>query len=377
MTEICRFAYAEVVNLTKENMLDVLFAASKFQMKFLMEKTIDFICKDGMNEHSVFKILELNQKDSNMRINLKCFEYIQKNHDRCFKSSEFLSVDSDLLRAIMQTCKIPRNAAKTAIALWSAFPDNADEDLDELIALVSLNDEFDENANNVDQNRDSKCESISSSRAGSSAGDRPNRQRQNPKQQRESKSAGNGRGQKNMPNVMQQQMMANQQRQMAHQQHVLVQQSLLGPAGFKNFLMRGNMTRRHCSFANLNLHTLSQPISIVEFQFVYDLSSTDKEFDLHIYDLTGKKTDLFYSRVSTADKIDNAFTRYRLQRPCLIGNARKIWISIEFLRPEHRLSFGNFNVAPESVHDRLALRHDGSNNSSQVISNVVFSDSAN
>lgn len=226
MIEICRFAYSEVVKLTKENMLDILFAASKFQMKFLMEKTIDFICKDGMNENTVFKILEANQKESNMRISMKCFEYIQKNHEKCFKSPDFQLLSADLLRAIMQTCKVPRTAAKSAIALWSALPENADEDLDELIALVSLNEETAE-VNNNGQSSDG--ESILSSRRGSSTGDDRKKGKRQPRPDR--------RGPK-LQNLTKQQQFVQKQ------QHIQLHQSLLqaqAGSSVKNFILKGKI----------------------------------------------------------------------------------------------------------------------------------------
>jgi BTB/POZ domain len=391
MTEICRFAYSETINLTKENMLDVLFAASKFQMKFLMEKTIDFICKDGMNENSVFKILELNQKENNMRINIKSFEYIQKNHQKCFKSSEFLAVSSDLLRAIMQTCKIPRTAAKAGIALWSAFPDNSDDDLDELIALVSLNDDVEESTTNAPAfGSDSESvNSCMSSRAGSTVGgNRQNRHRggrhQNNLQHNgnfndngqgnqqnfsnnQQRGNANRRPPKSMPNMAQQQQFIQQQ------QHLLHQQMQMGLSTAQNFILNGKINRKHCTYANLNLSTLSQPISITEIHFIYDLSTTDKEFELRIVDLTGKKTDLFYSRVSTSDKFNGVFTRYVLPRPCQIDSARKLWISIEFMKPEFRLSYDNHVVSPDSSKGCLELRRESiTSASAQIIANIVY-----
>lgn len=379
MIEICRFAYSEVVNLTKENMLEVLFAASKFQMKFLMEKTIDFILKDGMNELTVYKILEANQKENNMRINLKCFEFIQKNHQKCFKVQDFLSVSSDLLRAIMQTCKIPRTAAKAAIALWSAFPDNSDDDLDELIALVSLNDDVEE-VNNNNKNDGSDTESVNSRMSthtkSASGGNRQNRQRGDNKNQfRGNFNEGNQqnfnnqqqrRPPRNMPNA------AHQQKMVQQQQHILHHQTLLGIPGVKNFFLKGEISRKHCQFANLNLTTLNQPISINEIHFIYDLSTTDREFELRIVDITGKKTDLFYDNVSTSDKLDGKFTRYFLPRPCQINSGRKIWISITFKRPEYRFTYDSFVIAPNAATDRFALRKESS--SAQIVSNIAFTD---
>lgn len=142
MTEICRYAYCDIVSLNRDNMIDILQASSKLQMKFLMEKAIDFVCKDGMNDQTVFKILEANSKQANMRINMRCFDYLERNHKTCFKADSFKSIPFSLLRDILQMSKVSKDVANEAVCFWSTFRNNEAEDLDELFGLITLKDDF-------------------------------------------------------------------------------------------------------------------------------------------------------------------------------------------------------------------------------------------
>ena len=118
MIEVCRYAYTGDVKCTHENMFDILFAATKFEMKNLVEKTIDFICKQ-LSENTVFKTLELNNKFHNLKINMKCFEYIQKNSQKCLDHPELLKISEELLKILIETCKLPEESAKNAIKKWT------------------------------------------------------------------------------------------------------------------------------------------------------------------------------------------------------------------------------------------------------------------
>lgn len=395
MTEICRFAYTENVNFNQHNMVEIMQAATKLQMKFLTEKAINYITKDGLNENSVFKILDVNQKEKNMLLNMKCFEYIQKNHQKCFKSANFLQTSSESLRLMLQTCKLSQTVAKSAIALWSAHPDNGSEDLDELIALISLNDYAEETVN-MNNAGGSDTESVGSSRAESSTGGSRQRNRRggpqgnfNNQQQGHRVFQNRNQGNFNQPqnpgmgpqrgglggrgafNNQQQRPNGNRNQPTPNQ----LQQNSETKSS-KNFMLQGRTTRKSFQYANLNLTSMNQAISINEIFFVYDLSSTDPEFEIYICDMTVDRKDLFYSKVSTTkDKFSGVFTRYVLPRPCEIAAGRKIWISIEFARPEHRLSFEGFTMSGASARDRFALRQEPNIHSyAQVISSIGFDD---
>lgn len=386
MVEICRYAYSDIVTLNHNNMLDVLKAASKLQMKFLVEKTVDFICKDGMSDHTVFKILEANRKDSNMRINMKCFDFIQKNHKTIFKSYDFQSISSDMLHAMLQTIKVPKLSAKEAIAFWSSHPDNSGEDLDELIALIELMEDVEEVNNNVPQSGRSDAGSVSSQnssrRNNRQPGNNPNMRRQPPNQFNNQPPNGHPNAQhfnqqqpRNAPNI-QQQKNVHHQKMVQHQHQFLQKQQQLQPVCTSGniFSLQGRTARKHFTFANLDLMVMTLPVVISEIHFIYDLSTTDKQFELKILDVSGEqKQPLYYENVPTSKKIDNEFSRYVLPRPCCIDGGKKIWISIDFKRGEHRLSLENYNVAPNSVKDRMILRRESNSNASgQIISNIIF-----
>lgn len=411
MTEICRYAYTENVNLTRGNMLLILYAATKFQMKFLVEKTINFIVKDGMAETTVFKILEANKVDKNMVINMKCFDFIEKNHQKCFKQKDFLSLPIDTLHLMMQTCKLPQTAGKAAIALWSAQAANSDEDLDDLLALIDLND-YQEETNNgggsgSDHQTTTDSESVNSK---NSRANRPrNRGGQNQMNQQQGNPTNfNNRQYGNPQNFNNQQQYpkqeyVNQQRNPNQQQrgrggmngnaqrgrgsHVQGthnsqnnfnqhEQQLAGVNGLI-FLgtQQGLLTRKNFKFANLDLSTFSKSIAISEIRFVYDLSATDKEFELWIDDMTDEKALLFYEKVSTHGKTEGGYTRYVLPRPCEISAGRKIRLRIEFKNQEHRLSFEDFAISSSSAKDRLGVRREPNINSyAYIVSAIAFHD---
>jgi hypothetical protein len=384
LLEICRFAYSETVKFDRANMLDILQAASQLEMKFLVEKTIDYISKDGINEHTIFNVLNVATKENNMRLNLKCFDYIQKNHQKCFKTNEFKLMPMETFKIMLQTCKIPKTAAIQAVALWSAHPSNKDEDLDELNALVSLNENEDEIENCPPDGND--AESVTSSRAGSQAGGQrrnmQNQQRGNQQNQRggnqqngnsnrnnNQRGFDNRRAPKDNRIVQQEQFMAQQFPEKLKQTQEMF-------PSLKNFTFQGEINRKNFKFANLDLQIFDQPISINEIHFVYDLSTTDKEVEIRIVDVTTnqRKPDLFYQKINTNGKsVNGMYTRYVLPRPCPIEKGSKIWISVVFNGNEYRLSFYNTH-AP--INARLGLRHDGekNNNNGQVIKNIVFTD---
>lgn len=374
MTEVCRFAYCENVNFNQHNMIDILAAATKLKMNFLVEKTINYIGKEGLNENTVFKILEANERDKNLIINMKCIAFINKNHQKCFKSSDFLHVSTEILRMLLLTCKLPQVAAKEAIALWSAHPDNATEELDELIALVTLNDYPDESVcqSATDQSDTESVGSQMSSRAGSVMSGYPQRNRRDRNLQRPNQQQNNNRQVQNgFPNRNQQQsnrqaqqgfvnrsqMQPLQQCQQISRPHQFVPVMMDFPSSCgMNLSLEGEQLRKRYQFANLNLMSGPNAIVIKELRFIYDLSTTDKELQVVISDMTAQRQDLFFSTALTKDTVNGKFMTYKLPRPCQVAPGRKIWISVEFSKPEHRVSLENYTASKASSPGGLGLR---------------------
>jgi BTB/POZ domain len=138
MMEVCKFAYCDAPRIDKNNVVDILKASSKLQVKPLLEKAVEFIKKDGLTEHTVFRVLEANLMEKNLVINLKCFAYIEKNHAKCLKTRDFQQCSAEIMRLILQACKLPANAAEEAIQTWLKRPGNKDEGIQALAGSFSL-----------------------------------------------------------------------------------------------------------------------------------------------------------------------------------------------------------------------------------------------
>jgi len=249
--------------------------------------------------------------------------------------------------------------------LWSANPDNVENDLDELIALISLNDYPDESVNN-DASDTESVGSYVSSKAGSNFGGR-SRQRNNRQEHKSNKHAQNGYAnrQQQQRNIgpPQRTFGPSQPPSGKQQQQFTPMQQQFSSKSTRNLSLQGQHSRKNFQFANLNLQTEAKPIRINELQFIYDLSTIDKQFQIIISDMTSKATELYYCTVDTKDKINGAFTRYVLPRPCEVGAGKKVWISIEFPRSEYRSSFGNdYTVSKTSSPGGLVLRPSSTTN---------------
>lgn len=370
MHEIFRYAYSENYLLNHRNMLDILYAASKFKMTCLIEKVINFICNEGIFDHTVFKILEANSKANHMRTNMNCFEHIQKNYNTCFKTNDFKSVSLEMLRNVMQTCKMPKDVAIEAVKFWSLNPANDSEDLDEIFALISLKDDIvEEIASNDAQLNRSEEESVSSSRGESSGGNSRRRRYgklKSPKQQ----NRGNPRSDQHPTRIFNNQQI--QQQNLSYQQqqdNALVQPESYQRKPHFNFYVIGQPVGKTFKFANLDLRVL-KPIQVTAIDFITDLSKgPDSEVEISISDVTGKRKNLFYSKIAIVEP----FCRYVLPRACSVDPGSLLWIRIEFPAQNDRLCIDNHEA--QTVSDRIELRKDYTGNSyAQIVSCVSFID---
>lgn len=340
MMEICRFAYTENVNLTLNNMFDVLHAATKFEMRFLVEKIIDFASKQ-LNENSVFKILENNQQLHNWQINKKCFEFIEKNHQKCFKSKNWLKVTQDLMRLILQNCKIPEEHLKDALTNWSKSQGDGVEVLNEMMALVSLD------------KGESETESVVSETTGKVRRQRrygrhtkvftrtpqPNDQNSGKEIQKPKKNQ--PQGQNIMPKVSGLFLLIG------------------GPRGMRNF-----------KYANLDLIAVNQNVFIEAVEFIYNLVATDTEFELQIYIVNNtKRTQVYNEKV----KITESLKKHELKgKKCMIPAGKKAWIKIEFSSQKLRPTFSDYFISPLSEKDLQISKDPNVNSYAQIIELVYY-----
>lgn len=345
MQEICRYAYTGEAKFTDDNKFDVLFAATKFEMKNLIEKSIEFICKQ-LSEKTVFQTLESNKKFNNLKINLKCFEFIEKNHQKCFGHSEFLKISEDLLRILMETCKIPGESAAHAIKIWTKA--NSSDDLEELMSLINLKE-----SGNTDG---SDTESIASSKMSESTKRGKRRQRRYGRHTtRYSRK----------PTQISSYSVSHF--------HVPGTNTNMQQTGLKCFKMIGNIVRKNYKYANLDISAKSSNVFLHAIEFVYDLKTTDKEFEISVYQIDNnlRKTlyiDKFIIGTDTAQLIG-----YKFGKDVEILAFQKIWVKIEFPKQEYRLTFDRYGEIQQYQGSDITLRRDSECNSySQVIAAIHY-----
>lgn len=326
MIEICRFAYTENVKLTVSNMFDVLHAASKFEMRFLTEKVVEFAAK-LINENSVFDILENNQRHHNWQINKKCFEFVEKNHQKCLKNKSWLKVTPDLVRLILQNCKIPEANAKDALSVWGKSQGDAFDDLDEMMALVSL-----------DKN-DSDTESVVSATTGKS-------KRQRRKNKNVEKPA-------EPPKV--------------EQPGITIQ-----PATVHGliFLLEGPKAQVKFKHADLDLTSVTGNIFIEEIEFMYNLFATDTDFEVKVFLMeNSNRKQIYYDNVKMTESLKN----YKLKgKPCMIPSGQRACIRIEFPHSEYRTTFSDCSVSQFSEKDLQIFKDPNIILSAQIIEFVYY-----
>lgn len=335
MLEICRYAYTDEVKLTTENMLELFFAASKFEMKILTEKAVDFICKQ-MNDKTVFKILETNQTHNNLRINMKCFEYIEKKFQLCLENPDLLKISGDLLRKILTTCKISPKSAMSAIKKWTKV--NGVDDIDELMGIISLKD-FSDESDTEEVQKSEPIKPTTSSRA--------------------------------------------RQPKIINTRHVTPLQSIqILPSstpempekeGTNIFRLYGIIAERVYKYANLDVFIGTQNIYLHSVQFIYDLKTTDKEFEISVIEVDDiRRTTLYNDKVIFSSRSMGPFTSFNFMRKIELQAGKKIWFKIEYPRQVNRKTYEHFE--PAFSHDRdIILRKDNTYNSfAQIIGAVYY-----
>lgn len=358
MLEVCRYAYSDTVQFTPDNMLNILDAALKLQMKFLVERAIDYISREGLNENNVFNVIEINKQLNNTKLTLKCFDYIKKFHPKCFKSPGFKQISAETFKLLIENCGLSQKTADEAITVWSrASPDNMIA-TDELIALTLINCKTEESFVSVSDDSDatSVADSVVS-RTPSYGGEKRRDSNSRPRGGRDRNNGSRAAGKKN---ALEHKLMLL---------HNVVRMECAKDPNNRNFSLIGGMEMRYCKYSNLDFNTKCS-MSIVAIHFNYDLRQTDRDFKLTIYDVTANKKEIYFMEIPTQQQ-KGEYTCHILPRPCRIDGPKNLWISIVFNASTLRPTFAsNMMCEPNEF---MSLRGPGSSTQSgQIISNIIF-----
>jgi hypothetical protein len=352
MMEICRYAYSNTVKLTKENMLDILFAATKFQMNFLVEKVVDYICAQGFNENTIFRVLEINENIKNIKLNMKCFEYVKENRTKFFNSLEVMKLKVETFTTLLNNCELSPEIIRHAIDFWSKNPANNVNDLNALISLSLIHPRLGENDLIVIDSDDNI--SIASSTFSNVSKTQQNNDRRK----------------------MRLKIDLNKVKKQMYESKQAINLECEKFASRHNISFDGTLQIRHFKFSNLDVDICSR-IAITDIIFTYDLALINDQVEFKIFDVTQKHTrhQLHIATINFNNKFKNP-TRYTLSKPCTIERPSKLWFSLEFTEVKSRPTFVNSMMfasdSPFIVMRERELKPGNSGSSGQIISNIVF-----
>lgn len=375
MIEVCRYAYSENVKFTTENMFDILQAAKHLDMKFLVEKSIDFISRDGLNEKTVLTAIGVSKKLNSTKLAIRCFGFIKKNHEKLFNSQEFTKISKDTLQLLIENCELPVKAAKVAVEKWSFSSMKSMMEVEELMTLVALNcvDEswviVQDSEKNAEPNSNSVVIPPKTMQVTTKVSNAKTTENRQPPQQKSAENAVKTSTNANAPQILN---IEKLKRKLMDLQSQIQSECETSPLKL-DFAITGELEFKHSTFSNLDFDTTTR-IMINEICFVYDLRQTDKEFHLQIFDVTQKhqKKPLFsYTNIPTHSSAKGGFVRYKLPRPCLIDGPKNMWISIEFGSTGTRASLTK--IACESIKNLTLRGHNGPSRNAQVVSNIIYS----
>lgn len=105
--KVIAYCYTDQIKVTEDNVLDLLLAANKLQVRQITNVCHGFI-SNFMNQESVFIIFEKALELENESFQKKCLDYINKNEEKCFTSKGFFSIPLPSLIKILGACNYPQ-----------------------------------------------------------------------------------------------------------------------------------------------------------------------------------------------------------------------------------------------------------------------------
>jgi hypothetical protein len=140
------------------------------------------------------------------------------------------------------------------------------------------------------------------------------------------------------------------------------------PEGIKVFRLNGNIIERAYKYANLDVFIGPQNIFLHSLEFIYDLKTTDKEFDISVIEVDdNRRTTLYRDKVVFNSRSSGPFTSFEFMKKIELQAGKKIWFRIEYPRAEIRKTYHHYDAIQDNdlifQNNDIILRRDYSYNS--------------
>ena len=101
LLELFRFLYTDKVNLSGNNVMQVLYLANKYIVPSLAKKCTEYL-RDNLNASNVFFILPHARKFENKDLEDRCWEVIDEQTEEAVTSDEFVSVERSVIESVVK-----------------------------------------------------------------------------------------------------------------------------------------------------------------------------------------------------------------------------------------------------------------------------------
>lgn len=112
--DILTYCYTDKIKVTMDNVLPILLAAHKLEVRQIVNNCHGQI-QAAMNPENVFNILAKATEMKYEAIEKKCFEYLLKNEQKCFSSNSFYNLSVENLNKILNFCKFPSDKSSEIV----------------------------------------------------------------------------------------------------------------------------------------------------------------------------------------------------------------------------------------------------------------------
>lgn len=101
LQEMLLFLHSDVINLTGNNIMEVLYLADKYELPFMEKKCYDYISND-LTPEDVFTVLSQATQSSNSRVEELCWDIVDLRTHQAVTSKAFLNISHDLLKKCLE-----------------------------------------------------------------------------------------------------------------------------------------------------------------------------------------------------------------------------------------------------------------------------------
>ena len=101
LSESFRFLYSDKVNLSENNVMQVLYLANKYIVPSLAEKCAEYL-RNNLNASNVFFILPRAQKFEDKDLEDRCWKVIKEQTEEAVTSDGFITVERSIVESVVK-----------------------------------------------------------------------------------------------------------------------------------------------------------------------------------------------------------------------------------------------------------------------------------